>query len=489
LVVEYSDFPFWLRFAHFINVIFITLLIRSGIEILSALPKLYWNDNARPGTEWIKFTKKKIPKDRLWISLEEEESFSSWIALPGHKNLGLGRHWHFFSVVFWIANGAAYYILLFTSNEWQRLIPTSWSIIPEAFNTAMVYTSFQFPPPGDPYNPLQQLMYFGVVFLLGPFMIATGAAMSPAVDGRFPRYPTIFGGRQAARSLHFLGMIAFVLFIIAHVTMVLIERFPENMGNMVLGQGAGTSLGVAIALFAFYVIIIIIIHAWATALSLRKPRFIQNRLDLLIVPLKWLLFRKAVSRQEYSRSDVSEFFRVNGYPPDTTEYKKLFASNFSDWRLKIYGLVEREIELSLDDLHVIRRQSQITEHYCIQGWTAIGEWSGVPMSFVIQKCKPLNTARYAVFHSYQYVDGDEFYEVLDLEMVKHPQTILAYEMNGQPLDLGHGAPLRLRCETQLGYKMVKWLRSIEFVDDYKHIGTGQGGHREDHMYYSPRAGI
>ncbi|MGH9984981.1 MAG: cytochrome b/b6 domain-containing protein, partial [Nitrososphaeraceae archaeon] len=361
MVIEYSDFPFWLRFAHFINVIFITLLIRSGIEILSALPKLYWNDNAKPGTEWIKFTKKRIPEDRLWISLEEEESFSSWIALPGHKNLGLGRHWHFFSVVFWIANGVAYYILLFTSNEWQRLIPTSWSIIIEAFNTAMVYASFQFPPPGDPYNPLQQLMYFGVVFLLGPFMIATGAAMSPAIDSRFPRYPRIFGGRQAARSLHFLGMIAFVLFIIIHVTMVLIERFPENMGNIVLGQGAGTSLGVAIALFAFYVIIIIIVHIWATALSLRKPRFIQNRLDLLIVPLKWLLFHKAVSKQEYSRSDISEFFRVNGYPPDTTEYKKLFANNFSDWRLKIYGLVERPMELSVDDLNAIHKQSQVTE--------------------------------------------------------------------------------------------------------------------------------
>jgi thiosulfate reductase cytochrome b subunit len=489
LVVEYSDFPFWLRFAHFINVIFITLLIRSGIEILSALPKLYWNDNAKPGTEWIKFTKKRIPKDRLWISLEEEESFSSWIALPGHKNLGLGRHWHFFSVVFWIANGAVYYILLFTSNEWQRLIPTSWSIIPEAFNTAMVYASFQFPPAGDPYNPLQQLMYFGVVFLLGPFMIATGAAMSPAIDGRFPRYPRIFGGRQAARSLHFLGMIAFVLFIIAHVTMVLIERFPENMGNMVLGQGAGTSLGVAIALFAFYVVIVIIVHVWATALSLRKPRFIQNRLDLLIVPLKWLLFHKAVSKQEYSRSDVSEFFRVNGYPPDTTEYKNLFANNFSDWRLKIYGLVERPMELSVDDLHAIHKKSQVTEHYCIQGWTAIGEWSGVPMNFIIDKCRPLMAARYVVFHSYQYTDGDEFYEVLDMEMVKHPQTILAYEMNGRPLDLGHGAPLRLRCETQLGYKMVKWLKSIEFVADFKQIGMGQGGHREDHMYYSPRAGI
>jgi len=143
----FDDFPFWLRFAHFINLIFIVILIRSGIEILSALPKLYWHDDATPGKEWIKFTKKKfLPgfKKRIWISLEEEESFSSWIALPGHKNLGLGRHWHFFSIIFWIANGAAYYILLFTSDEWQRLVPTSWSIIPQAIHTMTQYASFNF---------------------------------------------------------------------------------------------------------------------------------------------------------------------------------------------------------------------------------------------------------------------------------------------------------------------------------------------------------
>jgi DMSO/TMAO reductase YedYZ molybdopterin-dependent catalytic subunit len=94
-----------------------------------------------------------------------------------------------------------------------------------------------------------------------------------------------------------------------------------------------------------------------------------------------------------------------------------------------------------------------------------------------------------VFRSYQYTDGDEYYEVLDLEVARHPQTVLAYEMNGESLDIDHGAPVRLRAETQLGYKMVKWLKSIEFVQDYRHIGQGQGGHREDHMYYSPRAGI
>jgi DMSO/TMAO reductase YedYZ molybdopterin-dependent catalytic subunit len=282
-------------------------------------------------------------------------------------------------------------------------------------------------------------------------------------------------------------MIAFVLFIIIHLTMVISERFSENMGNIVLGHT--TSLGIAAGLFALFVIAVVVVHVWATGISLRRPRLIQNTLDRVLVPAKWILFHKAASKQKLPKSEVSSFFRINGYPPETKEYKQLLENNFSNWKLKVYGLVERSLELTLSDLYSMRKQEQVTEHYCIQGWTAIAEWAGVPMQFIITMCKPNQNARYVVFRSYQYTDEEEFYEVLDLEIVRHPQTILAYEMNGEPLNVGHGAPLRLRAETQLGYKMVKWLKSIEFVGDYKGIGKGQGGHREDHMYYSPLAGI
>ncbi len=486
----FDDFPFWLRFAHFINLIFIVLLIRSGIEILSALPKLYWHDNATPGKEWIRFTKKKFLPDfkkRVWISLEEEESFPSWLALPGHKNLGMGRHWHFFSIIFWIANGVAYYTLLFTSNEWQRLVPTSWSIFPQAFHTMMQYASFNFTVNGNPYDPIQQISYFTVVFILGPFMIATGAAMSPSIGAQFPWYPKIFRGRQVARSLHFLGMVAFVLFIIIHVSMVMITNFPQNMGNIFLGKA--TSLGIAIGIFALFVIVVVVIQIWATGISLKRPRLVQNKLGSIIEPVRHLLFRKVVSKQQFSKSDVTPFFRANGYPPDTKEYKDLLENNFVNWRLKIHGLVEKPMELSIEDLHAIKKEIQITEHSCIQGWTAIGEWGGVPMNYIISLCKPLSNARYIVFYSYQYTEGDQFYETISIELAKHSQTILAYEMNGEPLSVPYGSPLRLRVETQLGFKMVKWIQSIEFVSDYKNIGKGQGGHREDHMYYGRGAGI
>ena len=354
----------------------------------------------------------------------------------------------------------------------------------------MLYATFHFPPAGDPYNLLQQLTYFGVVFLLRPFMIATGAAMSPAIAAQFPKYQKIFRGRQTARSLHFLGLLAFILFIIVHITMVTVERFPENMGNIVLGNGGkGTSLSVAIGLFALLVISVLIVHVWATGISLKRPRLTQNTLDKIIMPVKQTLFKKAKSKQRFYKSEVSPFFQVNGYPPDTEEYKELVESNFANYNLKVYGLVERPIDYSLADLHSMNKQGQITEHFCIQGWTAIAEWGGIPMKDIIVLCKPTQDARYVVFHSYQIIDGDEFYEVIDLELVKHPQTILAYEMNGEMLTIPHGAPLRLRAETQLGYKMVKWIRSIQFVADYKNIGMGQGGHREDHMYYSRGAGI
>jgi methionine sulfoxide reductase catalytic subunit len=492
------DFPLWLRISHLINAVFIVLIIRSGIEILSAHPKLYTSDKATDGKEWLKLTKKNMPKDKLWTSTDEEESFNSFVALPGRSNLGLGRHWHFFSIIFWLGNGIAYYGLLFATGVWATLIPTSWSIFPQALQTALIYASGKLPPPGNPFDPLQQLSYAFVVFVLGPLLLATGAAMSPGVSGRFPRYPKIFGGRQLARSIHFGAMVLLVLFIIVHVFMVFYNRFTINMANIIFG-GGNISLGLAILFVALYFAVVIAVNAWATKDSLRRPRAFQNGLGAVIEPIRHALFLDAVSKQKFDSDDITPYFRVNGRPPETAEFKELERNRFQDYKLRVYGLVEDECEFSLQDLQEMKEKNQqITEHFCIQGWTAIGEWGGIPLSFILNICKPLGNAKYVVFHSFgngektPFGHGDparEFYEIIDLKLANHPQTILAYEMNFQPLPIVHGAPLRLRCETQYGYKMVKWLRSIEIVDDYRTVGDGHGGYREDVQHYGIGASI
>jgi len=146
MTIATLGFPLWLRATHWINVLFLGLLVRAGIQILGAYPRLYWQDSSTPGKEWLKFTRKPIPKDRLWISLEQETDVPAVLGQPGGNNLGLGRHWHFFAVLFWILNGVVYVVLLFVTGEWSRLIPTSWSIFPAAWQTFLTYATFHLPP-------------------------------------------------------------------------------------------------------------------------------------------------------------------------------------------------------------------------------------------------------------------------------------------------------------------------------------------------------
>jgi len=161
------------------------------------------------------------------------------------------------------------------------------------------------------------------------------------------------------------------------------------------------------------------------------------------------------------------------------------------------GLVEHPLHLTLAELRRWPKQTQITKHCCIQGWSAVASWGGVWLGDIVRHCRPLAAARYLVFYALDDKATSEpdpagpgcFYGTIDIALASHPQTILAYEMNDSPLPVPHGAPLRLRVETQLGFTMVKYVRRIEFVHNYRHIGAGQGGWREDHQYYSHEAGI
>ncbi|MDG3013842.1 molybdopterin-dependent oxidoreductase [Speluncibacter jeojiensis] len=486
------DYPAWLRIDHWLNVLFLTLLIRSGIEVLSGYPKLYWRDDCRPGTEWARFTRKQMPTDKLYDTLDEEESYPSLIALPGHRKLGMGRHWHFVSVIGWVLVGASYYVLLFATGQWHRYIPYSWSIFPEAWHDIVTYMSFNLPPllPGQPMDAVQKLSYAAVIFLLAPLQILTGAAQSPAVEARFPWYVRLWGGRQSARSLHFLGLAAFVGFVVVHLMMVFFWGWGQLNAAMVFGSVR--NIYWATALSGVIVLAIVVIHIAATQWSLRRPRSVQRRLGAIVTAGRRLVLRPLSSRQHYTRQAVSEEHRVNGKPPTALEYKVMAVHDFADWRLSVGGLVERPVALDLAELRALAPpRTQRVLHNCVQGWSSIGEWTGVPLGDLVDHVRPLPQAKYLCLLTMQDTGRDDpsadgsgqFYEVIDLELAHNAQALLAYDMNGAPLPIKHGAPLRLRVETQVGFKMAKWIDRIEFVEDYAGIGMGMGGWREDNIYY------
>ena len=296
---------------------------------------------------------------------------------------------------------------------------------------------------------MQQLTYAGVVFLVAPLMILTGLCMSPALIARFPWYPNLFGGRQAARSLHFIGLMVLVLYTLGHLTMVVLVHFPEDIGQMVLGS-ANPNVALALWIASIVLIGVVLFHLWATIYTLRHQRQFQLNAIAVVEPRIRFLFGRLRSRQHYTKAEISPYFRVNGYPPESETYVKQAAAQFIEWRVVISGLVERPLTLSLADLRALPRQEQITKHNCIQGWSAVAEWGGVRMSTILDMCKPLPQARYVVFHAFPQAEYAPltYYEILTLDEVLDPQTILAYEMNGNPLPIPHGAPCRLRVETK-----------------------------------------
>lgn len=198
-----------------------------------------------------------------------------------------------------------------------------------------------------------------------------------------------------------------------------------------------------------------------------------------------LLAEQGASAPVYSEADISLAFPVNGTAhPDHSAYRALAENGFSDWRLDVVGLVRRPAQYSLTALKQLDAGTQITRFDCVEGWSAIAKWRGVPLHSVLDLVQPLPEARYAVFHCADQMAGsnDRYYESLDLEMATHPQTLLAYELNDEALSIGHGAPLRLRVEKQLGYKSAKYLMKIELVSSLAGIGGGRGGYWEDRGY-------
>lgn len=479
-------FPLWVRLCHYLNFAFVMLLIRSGLSILMDHPRLYFNDDCTPGSEWLRLTPIKVPRDRVWTAKDDARYLSPLVSTPGYRHtIGIARVWHFINVHGFILTGAVFIALLFATGQWHRLVPDSLRIVPEAWATWVHYAMFHLPPEPNgffAYNALQKLSYFAVIFGLGPLAILTGIAMSPAVVNRFPWYARLFGGRQSARSIHFLNMLCFVGFIVVHVALVAITGFARNMNHIVLGTDDLRPHGMIIGLIAIGAVAL----SWVAAhyLSWFAPRRLQHALKLVTYPMQLLTLNRLSPQGHYTAADISPHFWPNGKMPKRSDWKQLAESHFRDYRLKIGGLVENPVELSLADLAELGAQDQITMHHCIQGWSGIAQWSGVPMKTIIDLVRPKPEARTVVFYSFgEALYGGPYYDTQSIENVLKPQCLLATGMNGQPLPEVYGAPLRLRVENQLGYKMVKWIERIEFVESEKSVGEGEGGKNEDDEYF------
>ncbi len=199
---------------------------------------------------------------------------------------------------------------------------------------------------------------------------------------------------------------------------------------------------------------------------------------------------KSAMAQEFSPADVAPTFRGNGtLDPQDADYKTLQQAGFADYKLKVSGLVEAPGEYTLEQLRAMPSRTQITRHDCVEGWSCIGKWKGVPLGLLLDAVKPTAQAKFVVFRCFDSMDGptldgrdSRYYESIDLDEAHHTQTILAYDLNDKALPVINGAPLRCRVERQLGYKQAKYVKAIELVASFASIRGGKGGYWEDEGY-------
>ena len=459
-------FPAWLRITHYVNFLFLILLIRSGLQILMDHPRLYWNVHCTPNTEWVRFTPIEVPTDRVWNAKDDARPLSPWVGLPGYRHsIGMARHWHFLSVLFWVGNGVVFVVLLFGTEQWKRLVPTSWRVLPDAWAVFVHYATFHLPPESDGfyrYNALQQLAYFSAVFVLAPLgdpdraidvtrrdkpvPVVPKAAREPANrpvaplshnvrfrrlhlrprdhgrphrvrpehephrdgHGRCPADRSVRGfdrncrGRGAERTRQLGGVEA-------------------PAGRSARRQGDG--------------------HAGHAAPSRQRrpeggvrPR---GHLTLFLAERQGAHLR----RMEVTGRRRSQGLPVAGVRPRGKPCRAVARRPPGDGQ---------EDPDHAPPLH--------------PGLVGNRRMGGLTTAALLDLVRPKPDARVAIFYSFgEGLEGGHFYDSHTIENLMHPQSLLAYEMNFEPLNEQHGTPLRLRVENQLGFKMVKWIRAIEFV--------------------------
>jgi sulfoxide reductase catalytic subunit YedY len=340
-----SGFPWWLQLQHFLNMVFMLFIMRAGLQILADHPRLYWGRDCTPGSDWFRF-QLPVPKGRLWTAKDDSVTLPTWLGIPGLRHtLGLSRWWHFSVNLLWVVNGILFYLLLFSTDQWRRLVPMTWEVFPAAVSTAIQYASLNFPVDHSwtRYNGLQQLSYFVTVFVAAPVSILTGLMQSPAISNALGWAGRIFN-RQAMRSVHFISFGWFVFFILAHGAMVFVTGLRENTNHMFGGVDDASWRGFPLFLLAMAILAV----CWAVAspFTLRHARLVQ-RVGAAMVGGLMGLAERWDPRSQLTKKDISPYFWPNGTMPNSTEYDALKTRDFADYRLRIDGLVEVSQNFSL----------------------------------------------------------------------------------------------------------------------------------------------
>lgn len=487
---ENAGFPVWVGWQHFFNMLLLIPIIRSGLTIIADHPRFYWTRHSTPGRDWLRM-QKPVPADPLWTAKQDSITLPDQVGLPGRRHsIGLGRWWHLGVNTLWLLNGLIFYVLVFATGHWLRLVPTSWEVFPHALSVAIQYLSLDWPAHDSwvAYNSLQVIAYFITVFVAAPLAFITGLGMSPALSTKFRWISRVFS-IQFARSVHFLVLVWFVLFIVGHVTLVVATDVLHNLNMMYTSTDDAESLA-GLGVFAVSLAVMTVVWIAATPFTYRHPRVVQRIGYALIGPVQRLFEHLDAKPGQYSEKDISPYLWHNGKYPETDEYTQLYEGNFADYRLQVSGLVETPQLLDLKQLRNLPYHEQITQHFCIQGWSGVAKWGGVSMQTILDLVQPKPEAKWVIFYSFaEGPDGGIYYDAQPIDQMSYQLTMLAYDMNDETLSYGHGAPLRLRNEVQLGFKLVKWIKGIEFVEDFREIGGGEGGYNNDHEFFGYRQSI
>jgi DMSO/TMAO reductase YedYZ molybdopterin-dependent catalytic subunit len=343
---------------------------------------------------------------------------------------------------------------------------------------------------------VQRLTYLAVVFALFPAIVWTGLAMSFGVTSVLPVLATALGGHQSARTLHFAFVTLVLFFLVVHIIMVYLAGFVSNVRAMITGYippGRNASVTKFLTRRTF---ITAGLSTAAGASGIGAAVYSARRYGLippdhsgilgigetLTYSTQRLLTSRHSLTREFKRSDISKIARVNGPHPTDEHYQGLLADGFKGWRLSVEGLVGRPASLSLEELKRLPAESHITLHACEEGWSYIAEWTGVRLTSVLDLVETRAEARYVVFEPFENPSQSTgvvrlLGSSIDMADAVHPQTLLAYSMNGEALPPDHGAPVRLRLGRHLGYKNTKYLSRIIVTDkiDFKGRGTWYGG--------------